>query len=966
MAKKDQDLSLTIGFEADKESLKETLEDVKKEIRKEQKKGKATVKVSASAVDNTSPSRVIPGMSRIKNQQKHDALSFILGEAGGTWERFSTAADYHKGTFSPVQTRNRGYIKEIEVPDPTDKKGKKKIKQRELTAGGLVKHTNAVTSAVEAQIKRENEYTKENPRKRSMIKQAEREDILAAAMLHDRFKYTETGRINPNAMKDAAAWARVGGLEGAYNILSDPESRGAKIISAVDYATSQESRSGDMDENGRWNKDMRKSKLDVLDAAVKSGEGRWKKSDSAHIVDNFERVNEATQEENENLEDWRDNLKGIIGDLGIIALLMKGLKAVYKFDKWSEQTVKSTAEGMPTRSNIGATTEDIHRMRAGSGYLNLPQETIYNSVAKLATAQGEFATTGKGLELFYGSVAKGLEPILRNMHDPKEAWKQSMDLFLNELTVLKQADDQLGVEKLLNSIGQFMGEEAVTVLSRMLDFNFDSQTSNDVTSISALLDKYRGNPYGNETERTEAINSELNTLRQSIQQSYDAMATDWATYFGKPFREYWDSFLIDFIAWYRDIANKMREWNDEGKLPPAAGTSTVGAATRGVVKNIDKSTPILFTAKDLAEYDASFNGSGRSANYKRISNKKEAEALYKSLPAELQEAVKSFTGAAGLDFNDTFLWNLIMAADKERNTARTGPNAQQINKDRASSFVRKVTAKGNTVNGYLGYWLSSNSDVAKQLGITNDHAWTEEEYSKVMDAYDSIPEEYKHDTKKYLEWVNSGQYSEWLKARGKNASEYKSGKLKRFPYERPAGTTPYAQDLKKAEDFRKALHKKSDYVDLARAFGDRESFLSILRTNAGDKYEYVRDYLDARFKNNPELLKRLQDENVTAYENEFASGVINLVTGKYSQSEVLQGLNTLLDNLSAQYELNVGSEEDTEAARASAKAGDKTAMTNPTINITVNGVDTNNAQEVAYAVSAELKPALAAQTDSVV
>ena len=90
-----------------------------------------------------------------------------------------------------------------------------------------------------------------------------------------------------------------------------------------------------------------------------------------------------------------------------------------------------------------------------------------------------------------------------------------------------------------------------------------------------------------------------------------------------------------------------------------------------------------------------------------------------------------------------------------------------------------------------------------------------------------------------------------------------------------------------------------------------------------------------------------------------------MVTGKYSQAEVLQGLNTLLDNLSAQYELNVGSEEDTEAVKASTK-NSTTAMTNPTINITVNGVDTNNAQEVAYAVSSELKPALAAQTDSVV
>lgn len=911
----DDDLSLKVGFDPNTEALEA-------EIEKAVGKG------------------IAKGIANIRNEAKRQNLTSIISDAGGNFDRFNAAAAYHSGTEAPIQLRGKG---------------------------GLYAHTGNVSSSVITQIQRENEatYTKFTGSKQynatvakhipGIIDSDERDDIIAAATLHDRFKYTSAGKLNPNATKDAAQWAKIFGYDEAANILSDPNSRGGRIISAIDFAASRESRWADMDENGAW----KKQDFDVLDAAVKAGEGRWKDPDSAHVVDNFEIINDATQEENKNLEDWRDNLKGIIGDLGIIALLMKGMKAVMKFDKWAEQTVKTTAEGLPTRSNIGATSTDLYRMRSASGYLNLDSNAIYDSVSALAERQGEFATTGQGLELFYGSVAQGLEPILKNMNDPIEAWNQSMDLFLKELTALKEAGDQQGIDKLLNSIEKFMGGNAKTILSRIIDYNFDSQTTNDIKNMSALYDKSFDNPYAWESERSEALNSELNTLRESIKASYNAIADDWEATFGVRFKSWWNQFLIDFIAWYREDFEKLRE------SPNAAGTGGADAFVRGTVKNIDKTTPILFTAKDLAEYDSSPNGRGRSVSYKRVSNKQEAEALYKSLPAELQEAVKSFTGAAGMDFNDTFLWNLIMAADKERNTARTGPNTKQINQDRAKAFIKNVTAKGNTANGYLGYWLSSNPDVAEQLGIKNDHAWTQEEYNKVMGAYESIPEEYKNDNAKYLEWVKSGGYQEWLNERGKVLREYKGGTLKKFSLKTSTGVVPYAQNAQKATDFRNKLYEHSGYTDLARAFGEKESFLSVLRTNAGDKYEYVRDYLDARFENNPELLKRLRDENVTAFENEFASSVINLVTGNYSQSEILQGLNALVDNLAAQYELNVGSEEDVESVKATTKNG-RTAMTNPTINITVNGVDTNNAQEVAYAVSSELKPAYAAQTDSVV
>lgn len=923
MAKKDQDLSLTIGFEADKKSLKETLDDVKNEIKREQKKGKATVKVSASADDNTSPSRVLPGMSRIKNQKKHDALSFILGEAGGTWERFSTAADYHAGIFSPVQTRNRGYIKEIEIPDPTDKKGKKKIKQKELTAGGLVKHTNAVTDAVNAQIKRENSYARKY--NLDTIKQAEREDILAAAMLHDRFKYTETGRINPNAMNDAAAWARVGGLDGAFNILSDPNSRGARIISAIDYATSQESRSGDMDENGRWNKDMKKSKLDVLDAAVKSGEGRWKDPDSAHVVDNFEVINDATQEENENLEDWRDNLKGVIGDLGIIALILKGIQAiakgVIKFDAFSEKMVKGVAEGMPTRSNIGATTEDIHRMRAGSGYLNLPQETIYNSVAKLATAQGEFATTGKGLELFYGSVAKGLEPILRNMHDPKEAWKQSMDLFLNELTVLKQADDQLGVEKLLNSIGQFMGDEAVTVLSKMLDFNFDSQTSNDVTSIAALLDKYRNNPYGDESERAEALNSELNTIRQSIQQSYNAMASDWMEYFGKPFREFWDSFLIKFIAWYRSFTGiDKRELNNAGWLAVATEAFSGEA----------------FSYQDL-------KNTAKSAKYRSVRNVGTAEEVWKDLPDYLKQVLNESTSDGKFDYKNANNWNLLMAAEAIKNQDEHGnPYAQDAKTSRLRSAMKRA---GIYKGGYLG-WLAEKYGADAGVNNTDVTSWSDEEQKTFS--------KYLHD--KGIDLAKT--YGEYIRTVIDDIDPIT--KIDRFD--------------KDATGTRFATRWSKEYKNAA--FGTDESIRKMFTTNALDWMdndpgisEKVTNYLNSRLQASG-AGTLLEDENVTNYERLFATRIANVLEDTTTSDEAkIEYINAFVDELIRQYAANgeyTKTLQTGEESKDAAKTGDKTAMANPTINITVNGVNTDNANEVAYAVSSELKPALAAQTDSVV
>lgn len=921
MAKKDQDLSLTIGFEADKESLKEALDDVKKEIRKEQKKGKATVKVSASAADNTSPSRVLPGMSRIKNQKKHDALSFILGEAGGTWERFSTAADYHAGIFSPVQTRNRGYIKEIEVPDPTDSKGKKKIKQKELTAGGLVKHTNAVTDAVNAQIKRENSYARKY--NLDTIKQSEREDILAAAMLHDRFKYTETGRINPNAMNDAAAWARVGGLDGAFNILSDPNSRGARIISAIDYATSQESRSGDMDENGRWNKDMKKSKLDVLDAAVKSGEGRWKDPDSAHVVDNFEVINDATQDENENLEDWRDNLKGVIGDLGIIALILKGIQAiakgVIKFDAFSEKMVKGVAEGMPTRSNIGATTEDIHRMRAASGYLNLPQETIYNSVAALAERQGEFATTGKGLELFYGSVARGLEPILKNMNDPQQAWNSAMDLFLNELTVQKQAGNQQEVDKLLNSIRQFMGDEAATVLSRMLDFNFDTQSTNDVTSIAALLDKYRNNPYGDESERAEALNSELNTLRQSIQQSYNAIASDWMEYFGKPFREFWDSFLIKFIDWYRKFTGI-----DRRELNSAAWIAAASEAFSGEA----------FSYQDLKK-------TAKGANYSSVRNVGIAEDVWSNLPDYLKQVLNESASNGKFDYKNANNWNLLMAAEAIKNQDEHGnPYFQDAKANRLRGAMKNA---GIYKGGYLG-WLAAK--YAADAGVSTDIAsWGDEEQKTFS--------KYLHD--KGIDVAKA--YGEYIQRVINDIDPIKTNK-----FDKNAAGTRFATRWSK------------QYKDAA--FGTDESIRKMFTKNSLDWMDNdpgisdkVTNYINSRLQASG-AGTLLADENVTNYERLFATRIANVLDDTTTTDEAkIEYINAFIDELIRQYaatgEYNktLQSGED---SKDTTKAGDKTAMTNPTINITVNGVDTNNANEVAYAVSSELKPALAAQTDSVV
>lgn len=899
MAKKDQDLSLTIGFEADKESLKEALDDVKNEIKKEQKKGKATVKVSASADDNTDIDRVIH--NKVKDPKKHNALSMLLSEAGGSWERFATAADYHAGTFSPVQTRGKGGV----IIDPEGGKT--------INAGGLAKHTNAVTDAVEAQIKRENAYARKH--KLDTIKQAEQDDILAASALHDRFKYTDTGKLNPNAMKDAASWAKIYGLEGAYDILSDPESRGARIISAVDYATSQESRWADMDQMGNW----KDKDFDVLDAAVKSGEGRWKDPDSAHVVDNFEIINDATQEENENLEDWRDNLKGIIGDLGIIALLMKGMKAVMKFDQWAEQTVKSTAEGLPTRSNIGATSTDLYRMRSASGYLNLDKNAIYDSVSALAERQGEFATTGQGLELFYGSVAQGLEPILKNMNDPIEAWNQAMDVFLKELTTLKEAGDQQGIDKLLNSIQKFMGDDAKKILSRIIDFNFDTQTTNDIKNMGALYDKSFDNPYAWESERAEAVNSELNTLRESIQTTYSAIATDWEEYFGKPFKSWWNKFLIWFVDWYRSFTGiDKRELNSAGWLTLAT-ESISGAA---------------FSYQDL-------KNTAKGAKYSSVRNVGIAEEVWNKLPDYLKQVLNESASNGKFDYKNANNWNLIMAAEAIKNQDEHGnPYAQEAKTSRLRSAMKKA---GMYKGGYLG-WLAEKYAADAGVNNTDVTSWSDEEQKTFS--------KYLHD--KGIDITK--EYTTYFKSVMNDTDPIKTGK-----FDKDASGTLFARRWSK--EYKNA------------AFGTNESIRKMFTTDALDWMDNdkgisdkVTNYLNSRLQASG-AGALLEDENVTNYERLFATRIANVLEDTTtSDIDKIEYINAFVDELIRQYAANgeytkvLSGEE----SKDTAKAGDKTAMTNPTINITVNGVDTNNANEVAYAVSSELKPALAAQTDSVV
>lgn len=913
MADKDPELEFTINVkaEADEASIDSTVKKVTDRINKETKNAKIKVSAESSGSDNTDVDRVIH--NRVKDATKHDALSMLMSEAGGSYDRFSTAAEYHAGRVSPVQTRG---------------------------TGGLLMHTNAVTSAVEAQIKRENEYTKKHPRSRTMIGEAEQDDILAAAAIHDRFKYTATGKLNPNATKDAAAWARIFDLNGAADILSDPNSRGNKIISAVDFAASQESRFKDMDIEGNW----KDKEADVLDAAVKSGEGRWKKSDSAHIVDNFERVNEASQEENENLEDWRDNLKGIIGDLGIIALLMKGMKAVSKFDQWAEQTVKSTAEGLPTRSNIGATSTDLYRMRSASGYLNLDSNAIYDSVSALAERQGEFATTGQGLELFYGSVAQGLEPIIKNMNDPIEAWNQSMDLFLNELTALKKAGDQQGIDKLLNAIQKFMGDEAKTILSRIIDYNFDSQTTNDIKNMGALYDKSFDNPYAWESERAEALNSELNTLRESMQSSFTAIASDWEEIFGVKFKGWWNQFLIDFIAWYRGTEWYKEKVNNYSKINEAL---------------LEVMNPTRFTTRDL---DAV---SGRN-NYTVVKSASEAQALYNTLPQNMKDLIQEY--ASGLDgnliFDDYNLWNMIMAADKARKSG--APDNAQM------SMLRSAYSNAGNISGGFYGWYSRNhleADADANGSVSRD------EMREYLRSNKGAQEAATKEWHQYLrDTAPKFSTSEAARARIKdlrtgNVFGVKgSAENKLYMDTALAGQVSTASRDDPNATMESLLRNPANFKGLFTKTGLSGRFAITDRAKISNE---IKDYVAARLGDD-DIYTKLTNSEVTQAEIDFVKEMMAaLANTTMSEDEKYLAISAIIDKLAASYGIDVGWGDaknlyQGDGNNDKAKAGDRTAMAQPEITIIVNGVDTNNAQEVAYAVSSELKPAYAAQTDSVV
>lgn len=900
MAKTDDDLSLKIGLTADTDALEA-------EIEKAVGKG------------------VAKGIAQIRDETKRQNLTSIMSEAGGNFDRFNAAASYHSGTEAPIQLRGKG---------------------------GLSTHTGNVATAVSAQIQRENEstYTKFTGSKQynatvaknipGIIGSDERDDIIAAATLHDRFKYTNSGKLNPNAMKDAAQWAKIFGYEEAANILSDPESKGGRIISAIDFAASRESRWADMDEGGNW----KDKDFDVLDAAVKSGEGRWKKPDSDHVVDNFEVINDATQEENENLEDWRDNLKGIIGDLGIIALLMKGMKAVAKFDQWAEQTVKSTAEGLPTRSNIGATSTDLYRMRSASGYLNLDSNAIYDSVSALAERQGEFATTGQGLELFYGSVAQGLEPILKNMNDPIEAWNQSMDLFLKELTTLKEAGDQQGIDKLLNAVQKFMGDDAKTILSRIIDYNFDSQTTNDIRNMGALYDKSFDNPYAWESERSEAINSELNTFRESIKSSFNAIADDWEDIFGVRFKGWWNQFLIDFIAWYRGT-----EWYKE-RVNQYSDINEVAA---------EYLIPARFTTKDLDTVIG-------TNNYTVVKNAAQAQALYNTLPDNMKKLIQEYAGTedGSLPLFDYNLWNMIMAADKARKSGAT-ENAQM------SALRDAYRSAGNISGGFYG-WYSRNHLEAD------------------ADADGSVSREEMREYLKSNKGAQGAAIKEWHQYLRDTAPKYNSTEVARIRLKRlrtynvfgAEGSAENKLYLDTARNAQVPVASRDDPSRTAESFlRDPEHFKGLfMKTGTNGRYaitdkakvsDDIKDFVAARLDDNDMYLK-LMDKEVTQAEVDFVKEMMAaLANTDMTEDEKYLAISAVIDKLAASYGIDVGagSIKDVyqgDGSNDKAKAGDKTAMAQPEITIIVNGVDTNNAQEVAYAVSSELKPAYAAQTDSVV
>ena len=320
----------------------------------------------------------------------------------------------------------------------------------------------------------------------------------------------------------------------------------------------------------------------MRDYAVDAGLGRWIDPEQEHTADNFELINDELEdiEENSNKSDktfrgWNDTLKSVLGTLTAIGSLTGIAKTFEIAYNASEKGTTQAATSLPrTRAFVGMGALDVLATQVAGQSVGLGKDSIYSEIVDLSNRREEYKLLGQGLDALFPSLS-GIFDNIMSGDNPYEAYKS----ILTELYgALQGADDDTRAQALMLLDKQGLGSASYIIGSFLSNPALAAQMDYDPTKLFSLKE----NPYRGSYGTAETVLPDLAQLNESIAASYNQMYLDWELAFGKPFKDWWNSTLINTVVpWFEKMLKyvspeerKKRaedrdfEWNAAFKIDP--------------------------------------------------------------------------------------------------------------------------------------------------------------------------------------------------------------------------------------------------------------------------------------------------------------------------------------------------------------------------------------------------------------
>ena len=560
------------------------------------------------------------------------------------------------------------------VPDPTMNPTPVNV------GGGNVYRANLIASAAKAEAA-----------KMGWDKNAQN-NMATAAILKERFKYTDDGKLNKFANEDASAYARLYGFSGAASIISGDNVQGKDILDKVIYAASQRSRVDDLT-MGKNGSPVWKDPGSILQSAVDKGEGKWEDPNADKTAKNFKiidkelkNIDKETGNVGEGVDTWSDNLDHAISSasmlLGIFYLLKKAGKFAIEFGKASIEgaaNAQKTLQGDYTLAGMSAS--DIMYNQVAARKAGLGETAVNDAVVAFAKKKGQFATEGKGLDLFGASVMKTIEGFL-NASDPNEGYWGVLQTLLEQLNA---TNDQERRNQILAYAQDLIGSAGTGVLGNA----YRTRTTN--------INEYRS-VTGVNAELPSDFNSILNKLAEQNKDFIDLQTTMQNDI------NYWKSelnkILIPLGTWLSELLHKatttQKKWSAK--------------ITEGMTEGSINFIKLASSINDINELNTFIKGKAPAARmtpgYKYV---KEANAIYntyglKSLEfyGELEKLEKAYRGQE-TNLDRSILYTTDTSGKRNFSSLNNAVVAGQ-RLDDATTILRE-----------LGY-LDKNNEREKQTG----------------------------------------------------------------------------------------------------------------------------------------------------------------------------------------------------------------------------------------------------------